>query len=391
MLVKCPECELQCSNQALSCPHCGYPLQRNIKPRKSNRRKRLPNGFGQISEIKNQNLRKPFRAMVTVGKTEYGRPICKTLKPECYFNTYNEAYLALLEYNRNPYDLSSSINMLELYEKWSEEYFKKLKAKSSIRTITSSWKYCSSVYKMRVTDIRGRHIKSCMEEAPISIKPRVKSLFNLLLDYALEYEIVDKNYARTFKISEDVKLDMKENKKDHIAFTDEEMEILWSKVYRIEYVDVILIQCYSGWRPQELGLLEIANMDLDNWTFVGGMKTTAGTNRTVPIHPKIRELVLRRYNEAVKLNSKYLINCNGGKLTYSKYSNRFGFVRDLLNINPNHRPHDGRVQFVTMAKKYGVDEYAIKYMVGHAINDITEQIYTERKLDWLQSEIQKIR
>lgn len=27
MLIKCHECELQVSDKALSCPHCGYPLQ----------------------------------------------------------------------------------------------------------------------------------------------------------------------------------------------------------------------------------------------------------------------------------------------------------------------------------------------------------------------------
>lgn len=66
---------------------------------------RLPNGFGQISELKGRNLRNPFRAMVTVGTDESGRPICRTLKPKGYFKTYNEAYAALVEYNRNPYDL----------------------------------------------------------------------------------------------------------------------------------------------------------------------------------------------------------------------------------------------------------------------------------------------
>lgn len=105
MLIKCRECELQVSDKALSCPHCGYPLKANaapIKPRKSNKRRRLPNGFGQISEIKNRNLRNPFRAMVTVGKTPTGRPICKPLKPKSYFPTYNDAYTALVEYNKNP-------------------------------------------------------------------------------------------------------------------------------------------------------------------------------------------------------------------------------------------------------------------------------------------------
>ena len=43
-----------------------------------------------------------------------------------------------------------------------------------------------------------------------------------------------------------------------------------------------------------------------------------------------------------------------------------------------------------MAKKYGVDEYAIKYMVGHKIADITEKVYTQREFDWLKTEIEKL-
>lgn len=34
-----------------------------------------------------------------------------------------------------------------------------------------------------------------------------------MLDYALEYEIVDKNYARTFEISDDIIKEKDENKK----------------------------------------------------------------------------------------------------------------------------------------------------------------------------------
>lgn len=167
MLIQCPECELQVSDKAAACPHCGYPMQPTVKrkPRaKSSKRRRLPNGFGQISEIKNRNLRNPFRAMVTIGKTPEGRPICKPLKPESYFPTYNDAYSALVEYNKNPYDLEPSITVRELYEKWSEEYFKTLKADGSIRAVTSAWAYCSAVYDMRVMDVRARHVKGCMEE-----------------------------------------------------------------------------------------------------------------------------------------------------------------------------------------------------------------------------------
>lgn len=159
MLIKCPECDLQVSDKAETCPHCGYPMKEAIKkrnPRNKNlKRRRLPNGFGQISEIKNRNLRKPFRAMVTVGKNENGKP----LKPESYFETYNEAYQALIDYNKNPYDLNPAITMEELYRQWFAEYEK---AVSVTKPLENAWEYCSSVYKMRVLDVRARHVKGCM-------------------------------------------------------------------------------------------------------------------------------------------------------------------------------------------------------------------------------------
>lgn len=413
MLIQCPECELQVSDKAMACPHCGYPMKPTAKPRKprnkNNKRRRLPNGFGQISEIKNRNLRKPFRAMITVGKNSVGRPICKPLKPESYFETYNDAYSALVEYNKNPYDLDSVMTVKDLYEKWTDEYFKTLKSNSSIRTITSAWAYCSSIYNMRAKDIRARHIKGCIDNGAAVIKgeehlptantkSRIKSLFNLMFDYAVEYEIIDKNYARTFNLSDDIIKEKEAAKRGHMPFTDYEMNVLWENVNILQYVDVILIQCYSGWRPQELGLLKLENIDLHNWTFVGGMKTKAGTNRIVPIHSKIRYLVKNRYDVATALGSDYLINCTDTKthrssymFTYDKYQQRFNKIIKQLQINSQHRAHDGRMHFITMAKKFNVDEYAIKYIVGHAINDVTEKVYTQRDVDWLRSEIEKIK
>lgn len=410
MLIKCPECELQVSDKASTCPHCGFPLQPNIKPRKprnkNNKRRRLPNGFGQISEIKNRNLRNPFRAMISVGKDANGRPICKPLKPESYFPTYNDAYAALVEYNKNPYDLEPSITVKELYEKWLPEHEKTVK---STRAIESAWSYCTAVYDMRVKDLRARHVKGCMEEGTstyrgqtrtpsASMKNQIKSLFNLMLDYALEYELVDRNYSRTFNLSEETIKEIVTVKQEHIPFTDEEMDLLWQHVDDKMMVDVLLIQCYSGWRPQELGLLELKDVDLKNWTFSGGIKTDAGIGRVVPIHSRIRHLVERKYKEAQELGSLYLFNYTSPSarlkstaLTYARYQKGFGMIRDELKLNPEHRPHDGRKHFVTMAKKYKLDEYAIKYMVGHKISDITEKVYTQREFEWLKEEMEKIK
>lgn len=410
MLIKCPECELQVSDKASACPHCGYPMKADapIRKVKSNKRRRLPNGFGQISEIKNRNLRNPYRAMVTVGKTETGRPICKPLKPESYFLTYNDAYTALVEYNKNPYDLDNSISVAELFDKWSDEHFKKL-AYQTIKSIRGVWGYCSSVYNMRIIDVRARHIKGCMDSGyriinnvkrypTPNVRKQIKTLFNQLLDYAMEYELVDKNYSRMFKLSDDDVQHINTVKNGHIVFTDDEVNVLWDNIDSKKYVDMLLIQCYSGWRPIELCSIKLEDVDLENWLFTGGVKTRAGRNRVVPIHSKIQKLISLRYNEAIKLKSEFLFNCTdieefrvSTPFTYNIYHKWFTIIRDDLNLNPNHKPHDGRTHFVTQAKKYGVDEYAIKYIVGHQISDITEKVYTKREYLWLTEEIEKIK
>ena len=131
---------------------------------------------------------------------------------------------------------------------------------------------------------------------------------------------------------------------------------------------------------------------------IGGIKSDAGINRIVPIHEKIKGLVEKKYNEAVELGSEYLINCLDRKspndmlnFSYKKYSNRYANVIDDLGLNLKHKPHDPRKHFVTMAKKYGVDEYAIKRLIGHVIDDLTEKVYTERDIQWLKDEIAKIK
>lgn len=412
-LTKCPECQLQVSDKALSCPHCGYPInqvaiQRHYK--KPAKRKRLPNGFGSITEIKGKNLRNPFWVRVCVGKTEFNRPLLRPLKPQAYFLTYNEAYQALVDYNRNPYDLENDLLVEQLYKKWSDSYLNKCD-ESYVRTVTSAWAYCSSIYQMRAKDVRARHIKGVMDEGyrietrgkkkgekvfpSASTKARIKSLFNLMFDYALEYEIVTMNYARTFDVSDDIIKEKEESKKNHIPFSEDELETLWDNVGKVKYVDWILIQCYMGWRPQELATLHLSEVNLTDWYMQAGMKTESGKQRIVPIHTKIRDLVKQNYDIAVSLGSPYLFNDKGQlngsyKLTYDKYAHRFKKAIEQLNLNPEHRPHDPRNTFITRAKKAGVDEYALKEMAGHKILDITESVYTLRDLEWLRSDIEKI-
>lgn len=371
------------------------------------KRMRLPNGFGQISELKGRNLRKPFRAMVTVSKDENGKPITKLLKPQAYFETYNDAYTALLEYHRRPYDLNQTITVEDLYHKWYESHTKDT-SDSTKRSIKAAWGYCESIYNISLVEVRPRHIRHCIEhgkkivdgvekEPGSSLRRRIKSNFNQMFDYAIEYGYLEQNYARMVKELPSKKV-YKESENPHIAFTNDEIDTLWKNVNEYSLVKIILIQCYSGWRPQELGRLEVQDVDLTNGTFKGGMKTKAGIERVVPIHSKIKEFVKEKYDEAVRIKSPYLLNIKivrTGKYedlsSYSRYHYFFKKTMDALGLYNKHRPHDPRKHFVTMAKSAGVNEYAIKYIVGHVIEDLTERVYTERDVKWLKEEIEKIK
>ena len=406
MLIKCPECELQVSDKALSCPHCGYPLKPEVlrarKPRQ-NKRKRLPNGFGQITELKGQMLRKPFRAMVTVGKTPEGRPICKLLKPEAYFETYNDAYTALLEYNKSPFDLNYAPTLAEVHDKWEKHCLKK--RDEIYNGYISGWKYCASMYDIPIREIRPAHIRYCLNDATIIYKGRrfsptanskrsIAALLNSLFKYAIDNEYVNENPMDRVHLEESTEV-----QNEHIAFTKEELNKLWSAIGTIPNVELILIQCYSGWRPKELFTLKTENVNIEEGYMIGGGKTKAGMNRTVPIHSKIKDLVTRYYNYATESGSEYVFYYSTmlkskekrTPVNYRKYTVVYNRAIEELGLNLEHRPHDGRKTFATLAKESGMNEYALKRLMGHSIQDLTERVYTDRSIDWLKEEIEKIK
>lgn len=372
---------------------------------------KLPNGFGSVHKLSG-NRRKPWRARITDG-WEYNEEKDKMVqiyKTVGYYATRQEALTALADYNKAPYDLDTDgITFSEMYDKWTEEYFVKLKTQSSIRTIQSAYSYCSGLYKMKVREIRTYHLKECIDKgyvivsvgkdkgkkrfASANMKTRIKSLFNLMFDYAMEHDIVTKNYARLFSLDDEIVKQKNIDKKEKVPFSDEEVKVLWDNVNKVPFVDMLLIGIYSGWRPQELATMKIENIDRDKNTMFGGMKTSAGENRYVPIHPLIKDLVQNRYDEAKRLQSDYLFNDQDGQqgttMTYDKYRRRFEKVISRLKLD-NHSPHETRHTFITKAKKYGVEEYVLKLIVGHAIKDVTEKIYTHREIEELHREIEKI-
>jgi len=121
---------------------------------------------------------------------------------------------------------------------------------------------------------------------------------------------------------------------------------------------------------------------------LGGLKTEAGKNRIVPIHSSIFSLVEKCYDE----ENEYLFNDPNGQqgkaMTYDKYRSRFNKVMEKLNMN--HKPHDTRHTFISLAKEYHMNDYILKLIVGHAIEDVTEKVYTHRTAEQITREMEKI-
>lgn len=396
-LLKCPECGHDVSSQAFSCPNCGYPINSptSTKPRiRNGKPTKLPNGFGSIYKLSGKR-RKPYVAVITekwvidrdTGKAKQIRPTLGT------YATREEAMIALANYNENPYDIKAdSITFEEVYDKWSEAYFPTLSNKGSIRTVTAAYAYCNGLYKMRMKDIRVSHLEGTILNADVgdATKARMKSLFNMMYRYAIAHDIVDRNYAEVMFTSGSP-ID-RTRRKEKIPFSESEISTLWDKYKTIPFADMVLIGIYSGWRPQELATLKTTDIDLAADTMLGGMKTEAGKNRIVPIHHLIKPLIEKRMQEAESLHSQFLFNDVNGQqgttMTYDKYRKRFEKVMKHLNIK--HTPHETRHTFITKAKACNMDEYILKLIVGHAIEDITEKVYTHRSIDELKQEMEKI-
>lgn len=97
-----------------------------------------------------------------------------------------------------------------------------------------------------------------------------KNLLNQIYRYALEYDILQKDYSKFCKIT-------KEDDEHGVPFTMNDINQLWTAAGSVPYADTILIMIYSGWRIGELLTLEEIN--LKEGYFRGSIKTRASKHR----------------------------------------------------------------------------------------------------------------
>lgn len=371
------------------------------------------NGSGSVTKYKTSKGKVKYRVRVSVGSyfDEDTMSFKTNSKSLGVYDTKAEAEEVLADYNKSPYDLESKVKTVgDLYKVWSEEYFKKLKGESSIRTVTSAWKYCEEIEKLPLKKLNVGHIQSVMDNGYIIVergkdkgkkrfastntKCRIKSVFNLMLDYAYNNNLVIKNVARQFDIN-DMRKEVDYQKKIKEPFTDEEVELLWGSLEELPFVDMLLVGIYGSWRPQELCLLKIENVDLEGNCITGGMKTEAGTNRKVPIHPLIKPLIEKRYNQALKYGSEWLFNDRfsqtGYHVSYDKFRHKFETIMAELGIN-NRTGHCLRVTFITKCYQAAIPEHIIKRIVGHSLKgNVTDDVYNRVSFQDLYDAICKIK
>ena len=361
--------------------------------------------------------RKRYRARVTIGwetNEETGRTkqIVKTLGSN--YKTKGEATSALAEYLKNPYDLNNKdITFEQLYKKWFDEYIDTDEHESIKYRVKAAYRYCSLIYNKKFREITIIDMKDCIYKGTATCvrgkykgeqrlaspqsKEIIKYLFNHIYDYALEARLVERNYAREFTLDKKVFQEKEKNYKSKVPFSKEEIDKLWKSIEFVPFADMIVYACYSGWRPTELIKLKIKDVDLKNGFVKGGMKTNAGKNRLVPIHPLVSSIVEKYYKEAKSVGSDYLFNDVNNKfgigLSYDQYLSRFNKVMNALHFRTEITPHYTRHTFITKAKsrEVNMNEYVLKIIVGHDVGDLTEHVYTHRELNDLKEEMCKIK
>jgi integrase len=339
---------------------------------------RNPNGYGSVYKLAGKR-RKPYGVRKTIRWDDNGKQIFRNIG---YYKTRPEAILALAEFNVNPYDIEvSSITFADVNKKWSAEKFSKI-SHSNVNGYIAAFKISESLHDMKFVDIKKAHLQAVIDncEKGHGTLRKIKVLFNQLFKYAMGNDIIIKDYSKFVEIGED---DTESTRK---PFTQEEIQLLWDNVNRLDFIDTVLIMIYTGLRPGELITIETSNIDIKNHTIRGGIKTRASKNRIIPINHKIFSMVNKKVSEG---HEYMIVNNDDKQMSYFTYYDcKFKLIMEQLHLS--HKPHDCRHTFATLMDNAGANKLCVKRIMGHASQDITDKVYTHKDLEELKKAIELI-
>ena len=328
---------------------------------------RLPNGYGSVAKLSG-NRRNPFVARKTAGFDERGFPIYKTIG---YYPSREDGLIALAQFNHDPWDVDrAKITFEGLYTLWAEKKLPKL-GDSNRKSLQSGYKHCAALYGLKYREVRAYHMQDCIDGCGrgYSTQSTIKALFHHLDRFALELGVITTQYS-DLVTSEPVPETSK------VPFSEAEIDALWA-LQGEPWVDSVLIYLYTGFRLSEL--LAVKCGDIDAGTIRGGVKTKAGKNRLVPIHPRIAPLV------AARMGGEYLLEHNGKPVSKSQYYVFWGEV--MARTGMKHTVHETRHTFRSRLDSAGANKVCIDRLLGHKSPDTGERIYTHKTVEELRAAI----
>jgi len=344
---------------------------------------RNPNGYGAVYKISGKR-RRPFAVRLTIGWTDEGKQLYEYLG---YYKTRKEALMALAEYNKQPYSLEGNkMTFHEVYEKWVEDRFPKL-SQSSRYGYSSAFKFCSQIYEVKFVDVRKHHLQGILDHCDrgYATKRKIKVLCNQIYKFAMENDIVSKDYSRFMEVGPTIM------KRERRPFSDNEIQDIWHIVEQDsdDYSQMILMLLYSGVRIGELLDLKKENVHLDEQYFNVTLSKTSNGIRQVPIATKTLPFFKNWMSKRPKF--EYLLFTRDGRhMTYDHY--RMFFWNPFMEkYQIYHRPHETRYTTISLLARADVNQTVIKRIVGHSgAMSLTEKVYTHFPVEDLVSAINRI-
>lgn len=339
---------------------------------------RRANGQGSVYKMSG-NRRKPWRAMISKGKNISG--YSKRVDLGC-FATRIEAEAAIRQYLIMPIE-KPEMTLKELHDEWKPLAYATL-SKQTQDSYNAAWRNFAPIENEKVRNIRTGQLQFLVDNCPngISSKKDIRTLARLLWRYAMQNDIVNKNYADFITIP-------KAEKKERPHFTEIERKKIESAAKNgVPWADTILILIYTGFRVNEmLGLTPFSVIYDDQHPafFRGGLKTVAGKNRVVPIHKKIVPYV----EKWLSLGKDTIICTQEGKrVKYNDYLDIF--KQTLANIGVRVlTPHVTRHTWFSMTNAAGMNDTVRQTIGGHSDPEITKE-YTHPELQELAAAINRL-
>ena len=356
---------------------------------------KAPNGFGTTYKLSGKR-RKPWIARVTVDRSPAknkdgsvkldaeGNPcIRQKYKTIGYFESQEEARDALTLYRQGYITPLANMTLKDLMDEWYEAKAHRV-SYSSQNNYVNAIKRLEPLYHLSMKDLRAAHMQriidlSHQEGLSRSTLTKIKAVLTMVYDYAAQNDIVMKNYAAFIVLPRKVKTRTE-------IFSDFELKAMWDNS-EDSIVQSILILIYSGMRISEMLKLTRFNVDLDKKIIRGGVKTDAGKDRVIPIHPKTLPFVKNYLN---MMGDRLICDERGKPFSYERY--RMGYYYPTLQRLGIRRltPHKCRHTFATLMAAAHADTLSIQQIMGHTDYAMTANVYSHLQIDTLHKAIEKI-